>query len=49
MTLEAAVGAGVDVGVGVGVGAYGDSVVIRVRACDASARVACGVNYETET
>ena len=49
MTLESAVGADVDVGVGVGVDAYGGSVVIRVGACDASARVTCGVNKETET
>ena len=48
MTLESAVGADVNVGVVVGVGAYGDSVMIRGRACSASARVTCGVNDETE-
>ena len=49
MTLESAVGADVDVGAGVGVGAYGDSVIIRVRTCPASACVSFGVNDETET
>ena len=33
--------------VGVDVGALGDSVVIEVGACDAFARVTCGVNDET--
>ena len=49
MTLESADGADVDVGASVGVDAYGDSVMIRVRTCHASARVSCGVNDETET
>ena len=47
MTVESAVGADVCVGVGVDVGAFVDSVVIQVGACDASARVTCGVNDVT--
>ena len=47
VTLECAVGADVGVGVGVGVGASGGGVVIKVGACDASARVTCEANDET--
>ena len=47
VTVKSAVGADVCVGVGVYVGALRDSIVIEVGACDASARVTCGVNDET--
>ena len=49
MTLESVVDAGVGVGVDVGVGAYWGIAVIRIGACNGSARVTCGVNDETET
>ena len=47
MTLGSDVGADVGVGVGDGVGASRGNVVIKVGACDASARVTCEVNDET--
>ena len=47
MTLECVVGADSGGGVGVGVGVYGGNVVIKIGACDDSARVICGVNDET--
>ena len=46
VTVECAVVADVGVGVGVGLNASGGCVVINVGACDASARVAYGVNDE---